>query len=108
MQGTLSHTVELGEDVFGNIQRMDNALNSMPNKKTNTENQLSEIRKQMDNAREEIDKPFPQDEELKAKSARLAELDSMLNMDKRENDALDGEIDEEQPEQAKRREEPER
>jgi len=108
MQGTLSHIVELGEDVFGNIQRMDNALNSMPNKKTNTENQLTEIRKQMDNAQEEIDKPFPQDEELKAKSARLAELDSMLNMDKRENDAIDGEIDEEQPEQAKRREEPER
>jgi len=108
MQGALSHSVALGEDVFGNIQRMDNSLSSMPNKKTRAENQLAEIRKQMDNAREEIEKPFPQEEELKTKSARLAELDAMLNMDKRENDALDGEIDEDQPEQSKRREEPER
>ena len=62
----------------------------------------------MDNAREEIDRPFPQEEELAAKSARLAELDAMLNMDKRENETVDGEIDEDQPEQTKRREEPER
>ena len=108
MQGALSHSVDLGEDVFGNIQRMDNSLASMPNKKTHAENQLVEIHKQMDNAREEIDRPFPQEEELKTKSARLAELDSMLNMDKHENETLDGEIDEEQPEPIKRREEPER
>ncbi len=108
MQGTLSHSVELGEDVFGNIQRMDNALSSIPNKKKREEDHLAETQKQMESAREEIEKPFPQEEELKMKSARLAELDSMLNMDKRENDALDGEIDDEQPEQVKRREEPER
>ena len=108
MQGALSHSVELGEDVFGNIQRMDNALNAMPNKKDREEKNLIETHRQMDNAREEIDKPFPQEEELATKSARLAELDAMLNMDKRENDTLDGEIDEEQPDQAKRREEPER
>ena len=108
MQGALSHSVELGEDVFGNIQRMDNALNAMPNKKDREEKNLIETHRQMDNAREEIDKPFPQEEELATKSARLAELDAMLNMDKRESDALDGEIDEEQPEQTKRREEPER
>ena len=108
MQGALSRSVELGEDVFGNIQRMDNALNAMPNKKDREEKNLIETHRQMDNAREEIDRPFPQEEELATKSARLAELDAMLNMDKRENDALDGEIDEEQPDQAKRREEPER
>ena len=108
MQGTLSHSVELGEDVFGNIQRMDNALSSIPNKKKREEDHLAETQKQMESAREEIEKPFPQEEELKMKSARLAELDSMLNMDKRENDARDGEIDDEQPEQVKRREEPER
>ena len=50
----------------------------------------------------------PQEEELATKSARLAELDAMLNMDKRENETVDGEIDEDQPEQTKRREEPER
>ena len=108
MQGTLSHSTELGEDVFGNIQRMDNVLNSLPHRKEREENNLIETHRQMDNAREEIDKPFPQEEELQTKSARLAKLDAMLNMDKRENDALDGEIDEEQPEQVKRREEPER
>ena len=75
---------------------------------TKEENQLIEIHKQMDNAREEIDRPFPQEEELKTKSARLAELDSMLNMDKHENETLDGEIDDEQPEPIKRREEQER
>ena len=108
MQGALSHSVELGEDVFGNIQRMDNALNAMPNKKDREEKNLIETHRQMDNAREEIDRPFPQEEELATKSARLAELDAMLNMDKRESDALDGEIDEEQPEQTKHREEQER
>ena len=108
MMGTLSHAVELGEDVFGNIQRMDNALNSLPHKKEREEAQLAELKKQMDNAKEEIDRPFPQEEELAAKSARLAELDAMLNMDKRENETVDGEIDEDQPEQTKRREEPER
>ena len=108
MQGTLSHTIELGEDIHGNIQRMDNALASMPNKKVNAENQLAEIRKQMNNAKEEIEKLFPQEEELRTKSARLAELDAMLNMDKRENETLDGEIEEDEPEQTKRKEEPER
>ena len=108
MMGTLSHAVELGEDVFGNIQRMDNALNSLPHRKEREEAQLAELKKQMDNAREEIDRPFPQEEELATKSARLAELDAMLNMDKRENETVDGEIDEDQPEQTKRREEPER
>ncbi len=108
MQGALSHSVELGEDVFGNIQRMDNSLKSMLIKKENKETRLSETYKQMENAREEVAKPFPQEDELKTKSARLAELDSMLNMDKRENDALDGEIDEDQPEQVKRKEEPDR
>lgn len=108
MQGTLSHTIELGEDIHGNIQRMDNALASMPNKKVNAENQLAEIRKQMNNAKEEIEKPFPQEEELRTKSDRLTELDAMLNMDKRENETLDGEIEEDEPEQTKRKEEPER
>lgn len=108
MMGTLSHAVELGEDVFGNIQRMDNALNSLPHRKEREEAQLAELKKQMDNAKEEIDRPFPQEEELATKSARLAELDAMLNMDKRENETVDGEIDEDQPEQTKRREEPER
>ena len=62
----------------------------------------------MNNAKEEIEKPFPQEEELRTKSARLAELDAMLNMDKRENETLDGEIEEDEPEQTKRKEEPER
>ena len=93
----LRHTVTLGTDIFGNIQRLDNALNSFQEKLTACEAQLGNTKVQLENAKLEVQKPFPQEEELKSKTARLNELNAMLNLDKRENEIVDGERAEEEP-----------
>lgn len=93
----LRHTVTLGTDIFGNIQRLDNALNSFQEKLTACEAQLENTKVQLENAKLEVQKPFPQEEELKSKTARLNELNAMLNLDKRENEIVDGERAEEEP-----------
>lgn len=93
----LRHTVTLGTDIFGNIQRLDNALNSFQEKLTACEAQLENTKVQLENAKLEVQKPFPQEEELKTKTARLNELNVMLNLDKRENEIVDGERAEEEP-----------
>jgi len=93
----LRHTVTLGTDIFGNIQRLDNALNSFQEKLTACEAQLENTKVQLENAKLEVQKPFPQEEELKTKTARLNELNAMLNLDKRENEIVDGERGEEEP-----------
>ena len=93
----LRHTVTLGTDIFGNIQRLDNALNSFQEKLTACEEQLENTKVQLENAKLEVQKPFPQEEELKTKTARLNELNAMLNLDKRENEIVDGERAEEEP-----------
>ena len=93
----LRHTVTLGTDIFGNIQRLDNALNSFQEKLTACEAQLENTKVQLENAKLEVQKPFPQEEELKTKTARLNELNTMLNLDKRENEIVDGERAEEEP-----------
>ena len=97
----LRHTVTLGTDIFGNIQRLDNALNSFQEKLTACEAQLENTKVQLENAKLEVQKPFPQEEELKTKTARLNELNNelnaMLNLDKRENEIVDGERAEEEP-----------
>lgn len=91
LRGELSHTVELGSDVHGNIQRMENMLESLPSRLSACEKALATLKEQMDNAKAEVEKPFEQEQELSEKAARLAELDALLNMDKRENAALDAE-----------------
>lgn len=93
----LRHTVTLGTDIFGNIQRLDNALNSFQEKLTACEAQLENTKVQLENAKLEVQKPFPQEEELKTKTVRLNELNAMLNLDKRENEIVDGERAEEEP-----------
>ena len=93
----LRHTVTMGTDIFGNIQRLDNALNSFQEKLTACEAQLENTKVQLENAKLEVQKPFPQEEELKTKTARLNELNAMLNLDKRENEIVDGERAEEEP-----------
>lgn len=89
LQGTLSHTITLGTDVFGNIQRIDNALNDLKGKADMCKNKLDTLKQQMETARLEAEKPFVHEEELSQKSARLAELNSLLNMDKHENERAD-------------------
>ena len=93
----LRHTVTLGTDIFGNIQRLDNSLNSFQEKLTACEAQLENTKVQLENAKLEVQKPFPQEDELKTKTARLNELNAMLNLDKRENEIVDGERAEEEP-----------
>lgn len=106
MKGSLSHSIELGSDIHGNIQRIENALEALPIRLSSCERALTDLKTQMENAKAEVEKPFAQEDELRTKSARLAELDSMLNMDKRENDTLDAEPEQEE-ERTKRRSEPE-
>ena len=94
MQGTLTYKVGLGTDVFGNIQRMDNLLESMPTRQLDYKEKLKNLEIQVEIAKQEVAKPFPREEELKEKSARLDQLNILLNMDKRENEIVDGVPDE--------------
>lgn len=94
--GSLTHTAVLGTDIFGNIQRMDNLLDGFEDQMHNTEAQLENVKVQLENARAEVEKPFPQEEELQQKTARLNELNIKLNMDKRENEIVDGDRDEDE------------
>ena len=81
LRGETSHFVSLGTDARGNLTRIDNALDNLPERVEQAENALQALYQQRDAAQAELEKPFPQEEELAVKSARLAELDSLLNMD---------------------------
>ncbi|AFV01107.1 Superfamily II DNA and RNA helicase [Dehalobacter sp. DCA] len=95
LRGALSHTVTLGTDIHGNITRLNNAQGELPKKLEYCREQLKTIQHQMETAKEQIGVPFEKEQELQSKSARLAELNILLNMDKRENEVLDCEPDEE-------------
>ncbi len=102
LKGNLSHKVELGTDVFGNIQRLDNALEGLPKKLEVVKEGLEETKKQFEVAKVEMQKDFPQEEELQAKIARLAEVDALLNMDKKDREGAElGEPDENEVPQKK-------
>ena len=107
LRGELSHTVELGSDVHGNIQRMENMFEAFPVRFSACEKALVTLKEQMENSKAEVEKPFAQEQELSEKTARLAELDALLNIDKRENDVLDAEP-EHQDERTQTREDIER
>ena len=106
LKGALSHTIDLGSDIHGNIQRMENAFDMFPTRLNACEQALANLQTQIENAKAEVEKPFAQEDELRTKMARLAELDAMLNMNKRENDTLDA-APEQEEERTKRRSEPE-
>ena len=80
LKGQMSHRAELGKDTLGNLARIDHALSKMPERLEAVETQLGNLREQLEAARAEMGKPFPMEAELKEKSARLAELDSLLNI----------------------------
>ena len=96
MIGQLRHTVTLGTDVFGNLQRMDNALEGLPIKEQACREQLSNLQTQLETAKAEVQKPFPRETELNTKTARLEELNSLLNLDHKEPEIVDTEPDEDQ------------
>ena len=77
--------VRLGADALGNITRINNLLESYPEKLADAEQRLETVQEQMANAKEEVGKPFPKEEELNQKLERLSELNALLNMDERED-----------------------
>ena len=94
LKGTLSHTVTLGADVFGNITRLDNALENLPKALESERAKLEETKAQLENARTELAAPFAREEELAEKAARLKELNILLNMDEKDKTLLDDTPDE--------------
>ena len=83
LKGKMNHRVTLGKDARGNLTRIDNALSAMPDRLQNVRNTLDALTAQMETAKAELGKPFPQEDELRTKSARLAELNAELNIDDR-------------------------
>ena len=94
LKGELGYPVTLGTDTFGNITRLDNALEGLPKRLEMNEMELDNIKKQFETAKVDVERPFPQEEELKAKTDRLNELNALLNVDKRENEIAGDEPDE--------------
>ena len=94
LKGTLSHTVTLGADVFGNITRLDNALENLAGSLEAEQNRLEETKTQLENARTELATPFAREEELAEKTARLKELNILLNMDEKDKTLMDDGPDE--------------
>ena len=100
LKGQRKYSVALGKDPLGCIIRLDNSLNNFPERITSAENELATLKQQQEAAQIEVEKPFPQEEELAEKSARLAELNAQLDMDEKGHEP---EQDEEEPEDEPRR-----
>ena len=99
LKGQRKYTVPLGTDPLGNIIRLDNSLNNFPERINSAENELATLHQQQAAAQIEVEKPFPQEEELAEKSARLAELNAQLDVDEKSHEP---EQDEEEQEDAPR------
>ena len=93
-KGETSRDIPLGDDAHGNIVRIDNGIERFEETLADTKNSLENTEKQFETAKQEIEKPFAKEEELRAKTARLDELNILLNMDKKENEIVGGEPDE--------------
>ena len=83
LKGKMNHRVTLGKDARGNLTRIENALNAIPERMQAVQDKLANLREQVETAKAELGKPFPQEEELRTKSSRLAELNAELNIDDR-------------------------
>ena len=96
LKGSVQMTVSLGMDIYGNIQRIDNALDGMESRMKDKEASLKRSRQQLETAKAEAQRPFPQEDELKEKQAQLDELNIELNMDKPDNAVIDDERSEDE------------
>ena len=94
LKGETSRDVPLGDDSHGNIVKIDNGIERFEEALADTKNSLDNTEKQFETAKQEIEKPFAKEEELRAKTARLDELNILLNMDKKEIEIVGGEPDE--------------
>lgn len=88
VKGAMSHPMEVGSDPLGNITRINNVLEAMPAQLEEAQTKLSNVEHQLETAKAEVDKPFPQEAELYEKLERLAELNALLNMDEKGDDAI--------------------
>lgn len=104
LKGQLSHTVVLGTDVFGNITRMDNVIDGIAGKLEKVRAELAETQVQLENAKAEMNTPFAKEDELSEKTARLKELNILLNMDQKDRALIDEAPEEDVPEKPKARE----
>ena len=105
LKGQLSHEVEIGADPLGNLQRLSNALDAMTGKMADVEQKLANVEHQLETAKVEVTKPFPQEAELSEKLERLAELNALLNMDEKGDSAMV--MDDDEPENGEQSELPE-
>ena len=101
MKGTLSHTAVLGADVFGNLTRMGNVIDGLSGKLEAVRAELADTQVQLENARTELAAPFAKEAELAEKTARLKELNILLNMDQKDKSLIDDVPDEDTPERSR-------
>lgn len=92
LKNELSHKVELGTDVFGNIQRIDNALDGLEKRLEIAKEELANTNTQYETAKAEAKRPFPQEQELQEKTKRLAAVEALLKMDKKEAGVIDTDV----------------
>lgn len=92
LEGALQHSISVGGDIQGNITRLDNLISRLPDRLEACKEKLAETDKQIENAKAEIARPFPKEQELKEKSERLAELNALLDMDHKDNEIDEGEV----------------
>ena len=97
LKGERRYPVALGTDPLGNIIRLDNSLNNFPERINSAENELATLHQQQAAAQIEVEKPFPQEEELAEKSARLAELNAQLDVDEKSHEPEQEEEQEDAP-----------
>lgn len=94
LKGHFTHSITLGTDIYGNITRIDNAVDNIEARLHKAEEQLENTKAQFETAKVEVEKPFAQEDELKQKMTRLTELNALLDMDKGDTPVVGGEPDE--------------
>ena len=104
IKGDTSRTISLGTDAAGNITRIDNAIEKIPERLELQRQELESVEKQLATAQKEVEKPFDKEQELTEKTERLSVLNGLLNVDKKQNEIIDGEIDEVEPPARKEKE----
>lgn len=94
VKGNTSRTISLGTDAIGNITRIDNAIEKIPERLELQKQELEGVENQLVTAKKEVEKPFDKEQELTEKTERLSVLNGLLNVDKKQNEIVDGEMDE--------------
>ena len=104
IKGAMSHTISLGADIYGNITRMDNVVDGLAKELEAYRSVLQDTQTQLANAKAEMETPFAREKELAEKSARLKELNILLNMDQKDRSVLDEDLETGVPEKQNNKE----